>query len=868
MRSVPPSPVILAGFVSLFLAISSGCDRAPVASPSPTSENPAAASLGSAHSAGLPNGDFEAGDFAWDFSNAKDLAKVGVEAMKNGRAGLRIESLVDDQDAAVVSARVPAEPAKAYHLKWNGRVLDGSGTTLFLRFFDRDGNELLREMGRVTTDHGNQWTPGSLRVVAPAGAAELDVLIQRTGNRLPKYLVDLDDFELSSNPILVQAPWPPTYKIRAEQTERLTAADVVGPDGYVYPDWTWAGVPGGIPRMPVVLHLADLGAKDGDNISGLLEQAAAQVSAQGGGAVEIGAGTFYLDEPVVISSDKVAIRGAGADQTKLLFRYHIPTGELRFFRVEDGEELGPASTIEFHTNPRNLVALEMKSGNTTLTQRSRRDHWGNTFSLRIGVDKALETLGEGLHTISGIAEYEDGTKVERSINLRLSRGFSSKALPSQLGAINLVGQGPDGSRLPLVSDTRRGENVIRLAQGHALQAGDRITIVAPASARWRELVGHTPKWGDQAQNIHEVTAVDDGTVTINQPVRTNFLAADGSYVQKVLLISGSGLEGFHLEQEVVPGQPPPGPKHPHTLWYPIDDLWTSGVTFSYAWGCWLTGVNVRNTGRNAAYFPFTKHSEIRDCVFEDSLFKGGGGTGYVGFERSWDGLMEKVQTKGMRHGPNLQWSAAGNVIRNSRFLGSDGQWHAGWTLENLFENNFIDARGTGGSYGHGLYASGPSSGAHGPQGPRNVCYYNDVVARKDCLHMLGGNEGWMILHNRFTTGDGRAIYAKEKSFDHIIDGNVFVLKQAQLPPVVLGADSVGVELVNNAFYGVTPPVVEFVGGQTILLRDEGNTWQEEIPRPAPERPTPAVPSIFQWQRDHTAEIRAAAESRLSKSVVP
>lgn len=123
--------------------------------------------------------------------------------------------------------------------------------------------------------------------------------------------------------------------------------------------------------------------------------------------------------------------------------------------------------------------------------------------------------------------------------------------------------------------------------------------------------------------------------------------------------------------------------------------------------------------------------------------------------------------------------------------------------------------------------------------------------------MLGGNEAWLILHNRFTTGDGRAVYAKEKSFDHIIEGNVFVLKQAQTPAVQLGADSVGVELVNNRFYGVFPPFVAFTGGRTTLARDEGNTWEEELPRPAPERPRPAVASIFQWQRDHVAEIREA-----------
>jgi hypothetical protein len=214
----------------------------------------------------------------------------------------------------------------------------------------------------------------------------------------------------------------------------------------------------------------------------------------------------------------------------------------------------------------------------------------------------------------------------------------------------------------------------------------------------------------------------------------------------------------------------------------------------------------------------------------------------------------------MRHAPNVQWNSSGNVIRNGRFLGSDGQWHAGWTLENLYENNFIDARGNGGSYGHGLYASGPSSGSHGPQGPRNVVYHNDVRARRDGLHMLGGNEAWMILHNRFVIDDGRAVYAKEKSFDHIILGNVFILKKPALPPVLLGADSVGVELVDNTFFGVTPPLVGFAGGKTALLVDEGNTSQPGVPQELPPLPSPPVPSIFAWQREQAAARAGAGPS--------
>ena len=45
------------------------------------------------------------------------------------------------------------------------------------------------------------------------------------------------------------ATWPGQYKIAPWESSRLTAADVVGPDGIVYPDFTGVGVTGGIPDV-------------------------------------------------------------------------------------------------------------------------------------------------------------------------------------------------------------------------------------------------------------------------------------------------------------------------------------------------------------------------------------------------------------------------------------------------------------------------------------------------------------------------------------------------------------------------------------------------------------------------------------------
>lgn len=676
---------------------------------------------------------------------------------------------------------------------------------------------------------------------------------------------------ISATPLPAQqAPWPGTYKIAPFDRARLTEADVVGPGGRVYPDFTYAGFPGGIPTVPVVRTLS---ATPGQDISALLEQAAAQVGAAGGGAILLPEGTFNLNSPVYISANNVVLRGAGADKTRLLFQYRIPAGEMVFFRLQPGQTIGPSALIEIQVNPRNLQAIELRSGPSSdasavsFARRVRADNWGDTFSLRISAGTVTRLLGTGTRTITGVAEYSDGTRIERSITLNIIANGPFENAPQQLGAINFNGRGHISDPILLVSDGLRGQRTIRLAAGHGFTVGQRLTLVAPASARWRALVGFVPSWDVQAQNFHEVIAVSGQDVTLNQPLRHDFLVADGSFVRRIQTITGVGVEDLTLEQVVVPGQPPPGPVDPLTLWYAIDDVWTSGITTSFAWGAWLRGVTVENPGRNPAYFLLSKHVEVRDCTFNNAIFKGGGGSGYVGFDRTWDSLMENVSATDVRHGPNIQWNSSGNVFRNGRFLRSDAQWHAGWTLENLFENNFIDARGTNGSYGHAFYASGPSIDIHGPQGPRNVVYNNDAIGRLDGLNMLGGNEGWLILYNRFDVGNGsvngRAVYAKEKSFDHIIEGNVFVLRRRMASAVSLGADSVGIELVNNAFYGVDAPLVSFAGPGVSLARDSGNTQSTSVPTTTPARPTPAVPSIFQWQRDNLAIVRRQQQAAIA-----
>ncbi len=645
-------------------------------------------------------------------------------------------------------------------------------------------------------------------------------------------------FILLGGPLLAYAgesskpPWQGQYKIRPDEKDRLTEADVIGPDGLVYPDWTYAGVPGGIPEVPVRARIEDFGARPDDDAddSRALERAAEHVGRQGGGAVLLAPGTYHLDRMVMVCHDGVVLRGAGADKTRLVFRYAIPAEGVTFYRQQPRNTIHPDSRLQLHAVPQDLTALEVRIDGKRVSRRQRAAHWGNTFSLSVSGSSLLGKAGAGARRLTGIAEYKGGTKKETSLAVTLSPEPSPEPdrRARMLGALTFAGPGTAGPRIPLGADGRRGSRRLKLESTGGLKPGDRIVIEAPATSRWNKLVKNACRWGTYRRCHLRVESVEGNTIVVNQPLRLTFPVVDRSYVQKIDVIRRCGVEDLYLEQ--------------------TENLWISGIAFSNAWECWARGVTVKKAGRHACYAVEAKWCEIRDCVFDDAWFKGGGGTAYVGWEHACDCLMENVTTHKMRHAPCVQWAASGNVIRKSVFHESDGQWHSGWTNENLFEQCIIDSKRGHGGYGYGMWASPPEDTAHGPNGPRNVVYNCDVRSPRAGVWMGGMNESWLILYSRFVVGSGPGVFAKTASFDHVIRGNVIALSDEDEPAVRLATrDCIGVELIDNRIYGGNGQLVSGPGKPAVIRNNRLLPAAD-----GPPRPQPPVPSIFEWQRKQKA----------------
>ena len=116
----------------------------------------------------------------------------------------------------------------------------------------------------------------------------------------------------------------PVVPARAALTSTLwgTSGEAFNPRGRLM-DWSYAGYHAGddpLPDVPAVVDVADFGAVgDGTTDDGAaFESAVDAVSAAGGGAVTVGAGTFVLRRRLSLSTG-VVLRGAGRDATTLHF---------------------------------------------------------------------------------------------------------------------------------------------------------------------------------------------------------------------------------------------------------------------------------------------------------------------------------------------------------------------------------------------------------------------------------------------------------------------------------------------------------------------------------------------------------------------
>lgn len=590
-----------------------------------------------------------------------------------------------------------------------------------------------------------------------------------------------------------------------------------GPDGWKVPNVTFAGVPGGIPDVPVAVRLEDFGGRAETDVSDALERAAA--AAEGKGAVLIGEGTFYLDRPVLIASSGVVLRGAGMDKTRLVFRWEPARDSVDFIGLRDGDVIPPQKTIyaaAWNDSRDNEVVQCLKrlaieiNGRVAAEQTGGEGPW---FCISPDNRKSQPMLQPGENTLRAIAEYADGRSAEKVVKVTVSKAADLIGASPRDAAIHFAEpSGMAQSDWAVVEDgtsIERGSNVLSLQRPVSWEPGDVV------------MVAFHEGWEFPVLTIEE----NQGDVLVfREPFRFGFTLKS---LRRLAVLRGCGVEDLTLEQ--------------------TSGHWTHLVAFTRDVGCWMRRVKLVNAGR----FPVAgmmKNFEIRDCEASGTQFHFGvgGGAGYLAFSGSIDSLMENVRTEKLRHAPTFQHGAQGCVIRASVFEDSDAQFHRGRTWDNLLENCTVNSVGSNQSYGsYGPAVTVTTSPESGDVGAGNVIFNNTFTCRNFYKGgtafwlRCGSSHGWIVAYNSFESDIGHAITVDGPGHDMLFLRNVFSVAQPEAPAVK--GEAAPLRLRENVFLGFSEQEILPVGAMPVEF--SGNIAET----PAARFDAP-VPSLFQWQK--------------------
>ncbi len=761
--------------------------------------------------------EFENGLPGWNIRLGKENIKV-IDT-PYGR-GIEMRDSSRSEACNIESAFLPAKQG-GYELTGKIRVERDEGITIKIIFYDKAYHQLdMAEIVWVRTPANSPWSDFTLTAGAAwPQTAFCKVFVYSWYETMPAFSVaDLKLREFTVRP--VPSRWAPTFRDRT----KITPDEMLGPDGIVYPDFSHAGLkhPNVYPEVRTIESFGGKAEAGFDNYPAI--RSALRALAGKGGELRFGPGTYEIGHPVYIHSDNIAIRGAGRRKTKFRFLFSPGPEGIRFCWLTPGQTVGASTSLIAVADASDMIGMDWSVDGKHRKSWNKNASNGNASSDFIRLDP--KTTSPGTHTVRATARYRNGTKKSAEISVVFQPDAETPEIPEKLEAVFLFsGKGFVREQIPLAKfDAKQGEHILELKYSPKYRPGDLLKLEAPLTERWRSLVKSACRWGYFRDALVEVKWVNARRVGLTRPLRIDYPLIDAPFVQKLEGIRNCEASGFELEQ--------------------TENLWLASVFFKYASNCRASDLFIRKSGRHPFFSYWSRNLELSDSEFDDVWDRGGGGAGYTSWELTFDSLMDRVTTWKMRHAPSFQWAASGNVIRRSTFHDSDAHWHAGWTNNNLIEQcRILSTRGSG-SYGYGMWSSFPGDGGKGPNGPRNVVYNCDISSPLGSVWLGGMNENWLILYNRFVTGNGPGVLLQNQAFETIIKGNVFRISNPNSPMVLLrDPDCSGVEIRDNIL----------IGGSAIwagLIAPEVNSGNRKLPAGTDMEavaPEIAVPSIYEWQ---------------------
>ena len=741
-----------------------------------------------------------------------------------------------DKPGTVLSKAIPVDPHSRYRIRLNSYSTQRGTFNLSAELYDGDmkklsipeaftTNEWLWDADRQKQKR-NYWMP--LWVGFDTGKNDAFVKIRIQKHKDGKlWLDDLVLEKVESWPRMLQdsavsGPWT---------SESLM---LPGPDGYLYPNFSGAGLsrPWTLPEK--VFKVEDFGAvaDDGKDDSDAIDKALAAAVNAKGGTILFGSGAYRLSRKISVRNDHIVFRGDGRDKTRL--ELGLPDNQVGIFTTGSDNHISPKGTVQIFFPAKGAEKVQVSAGNlkpqTFLPAQFEKLPDKEDFVKTVfNIESCFDQLGgEGSVMIHAKVFYAGGRVEKSSVPFVLNRNHRPDVYASSY--ITFIGRDLPAHKIMLADGVRRGDNVLTLENTDGIKVGELIEIHLPVNTpRWRPVNNNVP-WWRTLDFRSEVASVDGKRVTLAQPLRYDIPSGEGAYACRVDPIKFSGIENMTISQvgEIQ------------------IELKMRTISFGNGWNCRAADLDIDRPGTSAVYGVRLKNCEFINCKFTQPWRTKLGGLAYTGWDRAWDCLISNVQTYAMRHAPLFNWSCAGNVVTGSFFDESDAQWHTGWCHDNLIENSrIVTTSSKFNSYGWAFFAVPADDAEHGGIGPRNVIYNCDSSAFRGGLHMGGYNRDWMVMYNRFHVTRGPGVVERLGGGANTFVGNVFILEDEKSPAFFLeSVDSRDDRITGNTVYG----------GNGTLVAGPGCPAEENNNRVLPlEKKTgttaPPVPSLYQWQRE-------------------
>jgi len=304
-------------------------------------------------------------------------------------------------------------------------------------------------------------------------------------------------------------------------------------------------------------------------------------------------------------------------------------------------------------------------------------------------DAALQQAIAQLGASGGVVFFPQGSYLFlSSVNLPDSvvlrgQGSDQSVLRFDLGGaasdLVTISGGVQVAEWALAQDAFKGDTIITTAANSNVLPGDVLRFFQDDSA----LLASSWAYKSVGQ-ILRVKAVNGNQLTLESPLRKDYLLGDSPRFRKMLPKRNCGVECLKIER------------------LDATSAQTTNISFTYAVNCRVSGVESSMCNFAHVSASYSSNMHIEGSYFHDAFAYGGGGQGYgmVLQYTSGECLVENNIFRHLRHSMLLQAGANGNVLAYNYSI--DPFWtsfpnnsagdivlHGNYPFANLFEGNIV-----------------------------------------------------------------------------------------------------------------------------------------------------------------------------------